>query len=536
MTSGSTWCCARVRAVIEIGLVCALPIACGGRDRIGTSKAGHAGSASDSDAGADAGILGSGTGGTGAGGSGGLAGIAGSGGFGTAGGATGAGGALIGDAAAGGSSNVETTVIPGSYDLVLHGITRSPNSGFPNLTSPSEGASMRVDIRNRAGSFFDAVVTPRWGSPAAFSGFVALSVLPLAGQTEFWDGATGVDDKWTTITLPIGPGHGLLLGSGVTLTGDEMVMESGSSTLSGNGDIVLDHSQPEVTADSTSPNGPDSALLPWDPIVVHAAEPLPADALASDVSLDVNAVNVPLTFDFEPTDPMTSWAGVATARGHATSWDALLHGGTGTLSTSPTALPRDPSGNSLKATSQSLFFLDPGDAVSEVTFTGGKNFAKWGNVTYWAFSNSAKPCQAGDCVQIGPFDHGYCDTPRTGLAVWLAVYVPATAFRVSYRAFTADPGATFDPAFTVEATAPGGAVTSVPVVPSGLSDLGPSGAPLEYATDFLTVDVPFPAGFQIPGTLGVAIYGGRGADGPCGGPANFPVSTAVVIDHIGATG
>src|SRR6185436_12100782 len=118
--------------------------------------------------------------------------------------------------------------------------------------------------------------------------------------------------------------------------------------------------------------------------------------------------------------------------------------------------------------------------------------------------------------------------------VWLSVFVSAPAFRVSYRAFTADPNATSETAFTVEATAPGGAVSSVQVAPKTLSDLGPSGAPLEYATDFLTVDVPFPAGFQIPGTLGVAIYGGTGADGRCGGPANMPVTTAVIIDHIGA--
>ena len=139
-------------------------------------------------------------------------------------------------------------------------------------------------------------------------------------------------------------------------------------------------------------------------------------------------------------------------------------------------------------------------------------------------------------MQIGPFDHGYCETPRTGIAVWLSVFVPAAAFRVYYRVFTADPSATYDAAFTVEATAPGGALTTVAVTPDKLSDLGPSGAPLEYATDFLTVDVAMPAGFQIPGTLGVAVYGGRGADGPCGGPANMPVKTAVIIDHVGATG
>ncbi|MEO6418068.1 MAG: hypothetical protein ABIP39_01575, partial [Polyangiaceae bacterium] len=183
--------------------------------------------------------------------------------------------------------------LEGSYDIAFGDVVITPGTNGipqPEGTPPSVGATARLDLRAKSSGAYDAVITSRWGEPAAFTVTVTNAALILEGGRANVQGTTSGNygtDSWTKVTLARAAG-GSLSGA-FSASGTEQV---------GQGDVIWENDVAakgslarDVTPPETKPvfysNGPSDGLLPWDAIRVRVAEPTDAAKLVS--AFTVNA-------------------------------------------------------------------------------------------------------------------------------------------------------------------------------------------------------------------------------------------------------
>jgi hypothetical protein len=437
---------------------------------------------------------------------------------------------------------------------VFKSVVAMRRMGAPTMAAPSEGASVRVDLR-RSGAKFDAVVTPKWGTPIAYDVTESSTDLKLTGTGS--DGATVsgnmfgyVTDKWKELRLARDAAGGLsggVQGSGeeTILTGDVIDM----ATLTTGGSIAPDGTLPELRSDVSSPVLPAGQLLPWDTIRVRAVEGIAADKFAAGLSVgranpDPNAPMPVTTWVTGPTDA-TSWAGAVTAAGKVASWDEI--NGIAMLVRATGAAVVDRAGHNMaNAFSAPFTFIDLNVATTGYPLGAAPTPvpAKWGDaVTVHGMAGADPVCESGMCLVVGPFDNNYCGVPRNGVAGRLGA-PPTTGgavrvnVRVRYRILTATaPGATpgTGPApFSIDVTALGIDPKTTEIASPALRDLGAAAGEMRYASDFLDAVAPGP---DVPSAaeFGFAIYAGTRSTiscGPGGGLLPPPVKTELVIDKI----
>jgi hypothetical protein len=506
-----------------IGLVALLSLgACGGQSVAGSGGAGGGG---------QGGTGGAGTGGTttaaGGGGNGGSAGSAGT---------AGAGGS-------GGTGSVE-----GSYDLVFKNVVATKRNPLPMTSPPSEGATVRVDLR-AAGAGYEAVVTPRWGTPTAYTVTASDAELKLSGAATVSGTSNGyITDKWSELRLgrdATGGLSGSVQGSGdeTSTMGDVLDM----ATLTTMGSVAKDGTLPEVRSEVRSPVLPAGQLLPWDSIDVRAAEGVDAKHLQDGLSVtranpDPTAPMPVTRWVTGPTDA-TSWAGAATAAGKIASWDAV--GGIGMLVGAAGTAAVDRVGQTMSKNFSSTFtFFDVHLAASDYALgappTGVP--AQWGDVTVHGMTGADAVCESGMCLVLGPFDNNYCGVPRLGVAGRLtAPSIPGggtatkVALRVRYRVLLAGPNFidTMGPRpFSIDVVALGGEPrTTTFELPIALHDL--DAGEFHLVSDFLDAVASGPDSAATE--YGFAIYAGTRSTISCGpGGGLLPPSrkTQIVIDKI----
>lgn len=468
------------------------------------------------------------------------------------GGTSSIGGGTGGSGGAGGSGGFP---IPGSYDLAVGKVTATPQSTVgppsPNVTPPSEGRTMRLDVRKGTAGSVDGVLTPRWGAPAHVDGARETGEYRFTGDVSVsgTDSSANVTDQWSTLHVAA---SGSGLGTNVTMEGTENVFQGDvlwTFDLRGTATLANDDTAPELRSAPTSPRGPSDALLPWDPIEVDVAEPVAGAAIESKTSVLLSDVDhageltpLPIGWHFAPTDTKTSWAGIVRAEARLSGWD---HHPTQTAK--PYTLRAeagivDAVGLGSAAVSASFAVLDVGQPQPSFPFDRADAPAPvtWGLVALRAGAGAR--CEQGGCLEIGPYETTYCGTGRHGIAG--RVSAPTGSLDVRYRVLYAasasspdEPPSPYGPAFTIEIARAGAeAIARQVQSPPGTSllDLGAAAGELRWATPWTTESVSLPG--PLPPMvidLGFSIGSADSSSTWCGGgPLPPPVKTLVVLDAL----
>ena len=367
-----------------------------------------------------------------------------------------------GGSSSGGSSGASSSgggggFTGGSFDLTFTTVTQAQNGGLFG-TPPSQGHSFRVDIVDTKGSW-SALVTPRWGDAAVYSAQIDTATVALTGKGAYRDGSSS--DTWTTITLFRDTAGGVRGGS-FSAAGTEQQSNGdvvGQGAITATGSYTLDQLAPEAKIGATSLRGPDTGLLPWDPISIRLAEPVtgPSD-LFGGVALD-SAAGGALALAWEPPQGVPApFAGTLAGTAHRTSFAPA---GTTQVGWPATGIA-DSVGHVLAPIKQPIAFLDLAILSASHTFDGDVvTVGTWGATQMLGGKAGADPtCESGGCAQIGQFSDGYCNVPRIGLAARLDT-TGAKSIDVRYRvlAATPDPNSSYPPsmpaAFTLEIAQPG---------------------------------------------------------------------------------
>lgn len=437
-----------------------------------------------------------------------------------------------GAGASGGSADVT-----GSYNLTFKNVV----SQGPAYPSPSEGATARVDIRKKGGSY-EAVVTPRFGDPAKMTITVTASQVQLAGANVTIVAADGMGDTMTDTWDPImiqrgsdGSLSGPIAAEGVENAnmGDADLFYPVSSQ----GSVVPDKTAPEFAPLSGSVHGPANALLPWDKLSLRAAEGVDASKLGDKLHVDFASSTPPGTpptvswsLAPQPQDP-TGWAGAVTATGTLDTWPSVS---TSLTVTVDAGVP-DLAGNVSKSFSTGSKLLWIGGPEPTVSYgANATDYGYWGNVTMLAPGDPA--CENGSgCARIGTFQNSGCGADRAGLAG--VIEQPAGVLHIRYRVLVGPdyPGDTTMPSsvttpFGVDTVAPGGVPTQTlaTVDPASLSALPTPDGDLAWGTPWQTLDIPTTSDIT-----GYAIYAGF-APGKCGPAWGPPTKAAVFISSVSA--
>jgi hypothetical protein len=491
---------------------------------------------------------GAGTAGQGGGGPGGAGGAAGAG----VGGAAGVGGTSMTAGSAGSGGSGGANGVEGSYDLVFKSVVAMTRPGSPTTSPPSEGATLRIDLRRAAGSY-EALVTPRWGTPVAYSVMAASSELTLAGSATVTGGNFGaLTDKWKELRLGIDAATGGLSGT-VQASGEEMILMGDvidTAALTAGGSVKADSTLPDVRSEVRSGILPEGQMLPWEGLAVRAAEGVGAEPFRTGLSVsrtspDPNAPMPSTEWVPGPTDA-TAWGGAVTAVGHTKSWDEL--GGIPMTLRVPSTAVVDRATHAMAANYSAGFtFFDIKLAATYPLDAGPTGVPpQWGEVTVHGMSSADPLCEVGVCALLGPFQNGYCSVGRRGLAGRLTAPRPPSGapsnrgiVRVRYRVMTA-PGTgqtlpTGGPApFSVDVAVLGAEPSTTEVKMPALRDLGAGAGEFRYASDFLDAVATSPDVGAPPSEFGFAIYAGTRSTISCGpgGLLPPPVKTQVIIDKI----
>jgi hypothetical protein len=432
--------------------------------------------------------------------------------------------------------------LEGSYDLTFRGVTLSPGQGPqpPQTgTPPSIGVSARLDLRANASGGYDAVLTPRWGDPSAYTVMVTTSTVALSGGSANVVGG-GMNDTWSAITLARADDGGLR--GDFTASGDEEVTEGDevlSSNAAGTGTLARDATAPATRTIAISSSEGPSTLLPWDPIRVRVAEPVDAAQLMQALSLSALQTPVHARWTTEGGASNADWAGAVQAKGLLTTWDSAL--GPATLSIGPLT---DRVGNASSASTTPVAIMGLVQTAPPQSFdTDVTTVGSWGTPApafLGAKSGSDPSCEKGGCVELGPFPNSVCGAPGIGLA---GVFTApgATNVVVRYRVLVAPgngppdmPPETVDAALAVDAASPGVDAKTTQATPQ-IGDFTKLAAPIlgmSWATAWTTLQAPIPGAGPLVGFTVRA--GGYVTNGPCGGPAPPPVTTVVLVDSVDA--
>jgi hypothetical protein len=463
-------------------------------------------------------------------------------------GALGGGGVAgsLGGSAGAAASGELWVPLSGSFDLRLSGVKVVAFPPMPGVTSPSEGYSLRLDLdQGGAGTNVPlgirALITPRWGDPVVLTASQGPDGVELSGNVTIGSYEMGVTDTWLEFVLETRgctadscQNAELMLGQTVTATGSESIPETGGGTLQASGDLELDTTPPEVRSDSVSVSGAAEFLLPWDAIAVRAAEPVAGAPFAAAATLTFDKDELPIHFDFTPNDGVTDWTGVVLGSGFISDWSDIHLGGDATLSVAPGSSIVDRSRNGMAASfSTTLHFPDVWEG-GQAVFSSPNGFARWGITTPLATTDTM---YCHDCAELGPVDLAYCGVPRTGIAGVLYLFDPASNLSVHYQVLASESGEPTSPStFNVEVARPGVKSSITPVeaypLPTASADAYQAFG-FMYGTGPQTVEIPLPAGLEIPGDVGYAIsFPGTG--NCVGGPELSPIKTVVLISGVSA--
>jgi hypothetical protein len=413
------------------------------------------------------------------------------------------------------STHTEEAKLEGSYELTLGDVTVTADTSWPGgTTPPSKGRVVRVDIAKTAGGF-EASIAPAFGLPGKFAASVAADAVTLTGEgVAIASGGSGMQtsDRWTKLVLAR-DASGALSGA-VSLEGVEDVFAGDvgwTGSIAGTGAIGADTHAPELRPYLVSPTGPGDALLPWDPVIVDASEPVSRDALTK--SLQPGA---PIVWASESDAP--SWPGVMTVIGRATSFDV---GAVPLTLTKPLA---DLAGNARTSFTASLKFLAVG--APRATYDFESKVAAW-NATF--VSAPSMGC-AGTCAKIGPVSVSACGAGRAGLAVRTpAASSIAVRYRIVVDAYegSSETPPVYGSALSIDVATPGSAATTTAVT-FDAAKLKPLEGSTAKATDWETATAPGGAK-----ELGITLRAGdRVHEGYCDGFAPAPATVTYYVDSI----
>lgn len=438
--------------------------------------------------------------------------------------------------------------VEGSFDLTFDQASASFQGGGPSLPAgtqpPSLTIAARLDVRKSPAGGYEAVLTPRWGTPSSYSVALADDAMTLTGTGGIGAASGtigGVFDEWSTLTLPRNDGK---LTGEVRGTGKEHVGEGDEiweGDLTGKGKIVADRTSPELRSNIKSRSGPDGTLLPWDPIVVEAAEPVTASGIEEQTSIAGDHGDS-LTLRWEPRKDASDWPGITSSTGHVDDWTRAMSGEPWALSNAG-ALARDLVGLSASSVRAPLKFLRLGSPTKEIGFDDDVlEAASWGAYAVYggglAGTNDPR-CESGGCMRIGPFDSDACGVARAGFAGQLQ-RLPLGHVELRYRVLAkpkydgegAQP-TIYGDVVTLELASPKATTedTGVRAEAGTLSKLAAPIDGLTYASAWTTLDVPAPGS----DTIGVAVIaGGPGLlrGDPCGGPPPPPVTVEILVERV----
>jgi hypothetical protein len=402
----------------------------------------------------------------------------------------------------------------------------------------------------RSGTTYEAVVTPRWGTPRSYMVTASDTELKMTGTASISGGGIGfVTDNWKELRLGVASGalSGAVDGSGEeTITMGDVI---DFVTVTTKGSITPDGTLPELRSEISSPILPQGQMLPWETLRIRAAEPIEKGAFADGLAVrraapDPNAPMPTSRWVTEPTGD-AAWAGAILAAGKVGSWDEI--NGIAMQVQATGAAVYDRMGHNMRdAFSAPFTFIDLNLATTGFPLEAGPTPvpAKWGEVTVQGMMAADPMCESGSCLVFGPFDNGWCSVGRRGVAARLNAprlpdgsFSPRAKLRVRYRVLTGTapngsaPGSGPAP-FSIDVVTLGADARTTEVPPPALHDLG--AGELRYASDFLDAVAPGPDNAS-GSEYGFAIYAGTRNTISCGGsggPLPPPVKTQVVIDKI----
>jgi hypothetical protein len=443
--------------------------------------------------------------------------------------------------------------LQGSYDLRFTTVTAATEtSSFPapDAKPPSLEVNARLDLRQRDDKSYEAVFTGRWGTPAAYSVTVTDDALTLSGSgsiSQVRGSISGASDRWTTLVLARGA-DGRLTGK-VRGVGDETIGEGDvmwNATLTGNAELTVDATTPEVRSAAISPLGPDDALLPWDPIVIETAEPLMPDALQQATVIHDPRGAMSLRWDHK-VPGADGWAGATSIVGHVDDWaragnngqkDTLDHAGG----------VRDRAGLGTNVLGVPVQFVAIGPAMKSIGFDDDvTSVGMWGasEILGGGLAGTNDPrCESGGCARIGPVHYGVCGVEHAGFAAQLQ---RATGGKVAlrYRVLVGDaynrPAEkpfVYGSSVSLQLATPG----EVPVVvgvtfdQASLTQLPTAVDGLGWGTPWTTIEAPAHEGSGQGAPIGFAVAaGGAGASrGGCGGPPPPETKFEILVERVDA--
>lgn len=431
-------------------------------------------------------------------------------------------------------TGTSTLAIEGSFDVTFTSANADwGGSAPPGMTSPSLKTAARLDLRKNASGGYDAVLTPRWQAPAAFSVQVTAESLVLTGQgsISISQGViAGATDRWKTLTLgrnEDGSLDGSFTGTGDAQAGAGDVLWSG--TLTGAGKFVPDATAPELRTVLNTFSGREDVRFPWDPIIVEAAEPVASQAAAGPYvasgSDTLGVTWIPVT---------STWAGATRWTGYVGDWDQA------------TAKPWQVKGDSSLADfashaivpfDASMRFFTAGSPATQIAFNDDViNVRSFGTTAIYgggeAGTNDPR-CEVGGCFRIGPIDVNSCETQRSGFGAMLTRQTEGrTELRYRLLARTTSVGGPQKPFIpnspvTMQVATPHVAPVEAPVPHVDLAELATPVDGMTWASEWSTASANLPTG---NGPVGVAVA--ATTPGYCGGPPGPPAEIEILVQSV----
>lgn len=427
-----------------------------------------------------------------------------------------------------------TALAEGSFDVHFAEL-RAESEGAP---APSEVPSFRIDLL-RETSGLSAIVTPRWGDPEPFAVRDKGNELAITGTVVVGESPDGGQPgkRWSTFTVPLDTEGRIVLGEGVggfgleaALVGDELW----SFGVRGSGTIEIDATKPELRHEFGSPYGPLDALLPWDVVLVRAAEPLAWSTFQGPLVLtssEFTGEEIDVTWGGSPVEEARAKAGLIELRATPKAWKGLMSGGELLVQAAPAEAIVDWRGNALAdAIIARVPLLSFGVEAPAHFFASEAEVATWGPHRFLRDADAQTLCSGQTtCVEVGPLGVGGCGE-RAGIGGLLSVSETAgTSYTISYVARAAEPNPS-NPFFRVLTAAPdeGGALRTFPS--PTFTDLGPSAGELRYVSEPSTWEVDYPLGFTPPGVVAFVIALGEGACEVGGEPVGMSLIVTGVRD------
>jgi hypothetical protein len=440
---------------------------------------------------------------------------------------------------AGGSGGAALWLPSGSYDVRLHDVHFEAGNPPP---SPSEGLYLRIDY-DRSDYDTNATVTPRWGTPSAYTVRFEGDDIVLAygyAVTTTPTAAGFIENDWPTLTLRRSevPGEVATLDAEVF----ELLNENGDTVTSwsgtAKGDVTFDMLAPELRSDIASITGSSDALLPWEPLRFHAAEgveTLLGTAMTATITTPGPGLDAKLAGSVLPTNWNASdefdLAGVILVEGRPSPWDPLPGSSVSIKADRRGVIDKSKHRMAADVTT-GVKYLAVGPTIDRYTFESSSALpGVWGPVSYYSPKFPNSPCASGGCIQLGPFQDGACNVPRIGIAGRLRR--GEGPLHVRYRVVAAAPPPSTDNPiipFEIEVADETGTL-DMDVTPPDFQDLGSGGGELHWSSGPLVAEVDIPQGEMTE--VGVAVFAGSPSSISCTSDAAAKgPKTAVIIDRV----